>query len=1617
MSLSPHFNKTLLATVLSLALSSPSYSSLVRNDISYQYFRDFAENKGQFVPNAQNIPIYNQSGQYVGTMMQNIPMPDFSAVNRNSGIATLVDPQYVTSVKHNVGYQNVEFGSPGSHNDAHHFSYHIVDRNNHPTFDYHAPRLHKLVTETAPFPLSPITERADGKINSAPYLDHQRFPLFVRVGSGTQGIRDEQRNPTRLSGAYQYLTGGGTVNLAPTQTHSTLLFFRGDIFGNSNGPMTTYGMPGDSGSPLFVFDKQQNKWVVAGVQSVFSGEKGDLNGYAITQPNFIRQSKQDDEIQFTNRSPNATFHWSATSGVSTLVENNGQQRLTIDIPHTTQTANDLARGKTLHISGQSGTLVLNDTIHQGAGALYFNQDFTVKPQSDQMWIGAGISVAENKQVNWQVSNPKNDRLSKIGAGTLYVNGMGKNEGDISIGEGKVILAQRADSQGQQQAFERVGIVSGRATVVLNDANQVRSNNIYFGYRGGRLDLNGNNITFSRIQNVDEGANIVNHNTTQTASVTITGGKPLSAESIEWVSWGEQPKTALALYEYINPWRNNRSDYFRLKAGQSPNNYFPTNAASNHAWEYLGNNKRNVTQSVLNEYIRQHQVSPFTQSDIEWGQWAKSPLGEITVYEYVNNHRSNRLDYFLLKPGGDPSTYFPLDQNSNSAWEYIGNNRQQAVEEALKRANNRRSIDTPFNTAFNGYFGEQDKSKPNGKLNVIYDTDDSTTHLISGGTNINGKFNILGGTVLLSGKPEPKARQYIDGNFKETFSHTQWLNRSFKATSTHLENNARLYIGRNVQQVTGNFHLQDNATLHIGFVQDETPVCIRSDYENRLTCQHNVQLPQNVLDSIPTTNINGDINLLHNSRFTLGKAHYLSTIQAKDKAEVRLTPHSRWTMWENSNLIHLAMDNARLTLNPAFDGSNSRSTINSYRTLTVNGNLSGNGRFDFLTNLAEAQTDKLIVNGIATGQYQLGIKNTGAEPKVIQSPNLVELRNARQNKYQVKFGLENGYVDLGAYRYILRNQHNRYHLYSPLREAQEENPHNPQALQEAQNQLSQANQDITRLDRETKRLSAEKQQSAQQLNKAERDSRNNAYFMYFGRRIIISPNNHTKQQLKQAQQRFNQKSEELRIALANLAQAKREAQAAQHALEAAQHQSVSAQVLEQAQRLCLNAGQTENICRSIALVSAENSPEMQRLANAQAEVDRLISEQEEAKQQLAQAEAIQQDTTQAVNSEQNITTATETDTSTTERSITNLNDNTEIREPQQAAAPEQPLATVAEAEADTSNADQPIVNLDGSTEIRELQQAVSAEAKSTETADIPPPQLSQAEGISRYSNLALSDLTAQTNMLLRIGHQFDRHLLTYNESPSSVWVNGEAQNARFQSSNYRTFRQESNLVQLGAATALNDALQIGALLSQSRANNRFEQGSGRSDLTLFGGYLKAQSANGLLATLDLNLGQANNRVDLDGRQARFHRHIYSVGLNLAKQWDLASFRLQPSIGARYHRLSSVNYELNQAQIAIKSISLPSYQLGIKIDKTFELNGIYLSPSFASYYVNTPRKTLAADTVKVNQHSLRQQFGRYLSHELGLNVKFNQWEIATHLNYIKGNEIGKQAAVSLKVGYQW
>lgn len=538
---------TLAAVAVSVICAS-AQAAIVRNDVDYQYFRDFAENKGAFRPGASNINVYNNQGQHVGTMLPNVPMPDLAVTNRRQGVATLFHPQYVSSVKHISGYYGeVQYGDDGNNPDNHHFNYLVVEQNNHPGLDFQTPRLHKLVTEVAPIPVNEAESRQNG------LLDKSRYPYFVRVGAGIQKSRNQYGQNSNVADYYQYLIGG--TPMRPVSSDSSKVQFDGNLF---NDGLSTYGLPGDSGSPLFVYDAKEKRWELAGNLATYYGEGDSRNDYTVAQNQYMANAVKDDEIDFPIRAK--TIYWKDMGASSSKLKLADPAKRYLD---TGAERPSLANGKTAHFSGVDGSeIVLQSTINQGAGALYFNNNMTVRAENNNdTWTGAGIVVNGNKTVNWQVKNPQGDRLSKLGTGTLLINGKGKNLGDISVGDGTVILDQKAEN-GQQQAFNQVGITSGRGTVVLANDKQVNPNNIYFGFLGGRLDLNGNALSFNYIQNADDGAKIVNHNRNQTASITI--GKDLAENELEWVNWGKKPETALGVYEYVNTHRNNRTDYFRLK---------------------------------------------------------------------------------------------------------------------------------------------------------------------------------------------------------------------------------------------------------------------------------------------------------------------------------------------------------------------------------------------------------------------------------------------------------------------------------------------------------------------------------------------------------------------------------------------------------------------------------------------------------------------------------------------------------------------------------------------------------------------------------------------------------------------------------------------------------------------------------------------------------------------------------------------------------------------------------------------------------------------------------------------------------------------------------------------
>lgn len=575
-------------SVTCLSFPMMSQAGIVRDDISYQLFRDFAENKGLFVPGATDIPVYDKNGQLVGRL-DKAPMADFSSVS-TSGVATLISPQYLASVKHNSGYQSVSFGDGKN-------TYTIVDRNDHPSTDFHAPRLNKLVTEVAP-----VSVTAEGtKVNA--YKNTERYTEFYRVGSGAQYTKDRDGKLTRIAGGYAFKTGG-TIG-TPLISNGTIVTNPGQTFNPVNGIIPSYGVPGDSGSPLFAYDSLQKKWVMVGVLRSYAGLTGATSWWNVIPTDYLNKVMEEDfdtPVAAVSGKEPLAWHFDQNTGTGTL----SQGTTTWDMHG--QKGKDLNSGKNLVFSGQNGTILLKDSVTQGAGYLEFKDSYTVSADAGKTWTGAGIITDKGTNVTWKVNGVAGDNLHKLGEGTLTVSGIGVNPGGLKTGDGTVILAQKPDAAGNVQAFSSVNLASGRPTVVLADSRQVNPDNISWGYRGGVLDLNGNDITFTRLRVSDYGAVIANKaaNKSHLSLNLSTANNEEVSVPIGTVNPFGGKGTPGSLYSRN---LNGQTSYYILKSATYGNTLWGNSLNDPKQWEFVGTDKNKAIQTIKDQVLAERAKQP------------------------------------------------------------------------------------------------------------------------------------------------------------------------------------------------------------------------------------------------------------------------------------------------------------------------------------------------------------------------------------------------------------------------------------------------------------------------------------------------------------------------------------------------------------------------------------------------------------------------------------------------------------------------------------------------------------------------------------------------------------------------------------------------------------------------------------------------------------------------------------------------------------------------------------------------------------------------------------------------------------------------------------------------
>ncbi|CNP26556.1 IgA-specific metalloendopeptidase [Neisseria gonorrhoeae] len=1373
-------------------------------------------------------------------------------------------------------------------------------------------RFNKFVTEVAP--IAPTD--AGGGLDT--YKDKNRFSSFVRIGAGRQlvyekGVYHQEGNEKGydlrdLSQAYRYAIAGTPykdINIDQTMNTEGLIGF-----GNHNkqysaeelkqalsqDALTNYGVLGDSGSPLFAFDKQKNQWVFLGTYDYWAGYgKKSWQEWNIYKKEFADKIKQHDNAGTVKG--NGEHHWKTTGTNS----------------HIGSTAVRLANNEGDANNGQNvtfednGTLVLNQNINQGAGGLFFKGDYTVKgANNDITWLGAGIDVADGKKVVWQVKNPNGDRLAKIGKGTLEINGTGVNQGQLKVGDGTVILNQKADADKKVQAFSQVGIVSGRGTLVLNSSNQINPDNLYFGFRGGRLDANGNDLTFEHIRNVDEGARIVNHNTDHASTITLTGKSLIT-----------------------NP-----------------------NSLSVH--------------SIQNDY---------DEDDYSYYYRPRRPIPQGKDL-YYKNYR-----YYALKSGGNVNA--PMPENGvaeNNDWVFMGYTQEEAKKNAMNHKNNQRI------SGFSGFFGEENEKGHNGALNLNFNGKSAQNRfLLTGGANLNGKISVTQGNVLLSGRPTPHARDFVnkssarkDAHFSknnEVVFEDDWINRTFKAAEIAVNQSASFSSGRNVSDITANITATDNAKVNLGYKNGDE-VCVRSDYTGYVTCNTG-NLSDKALNSFDATRINGNVNLSQNAALVLGKAALWGKIQGQGNSRVSLNQHSKWHLTGDSQVHNLSLADSHIHLNNASDAQ----SANKYHTIKIN-HLSGNGHFHYLTDLAKNLGDKVLVKESASGHYQLHVQNKTGEPNQ-EGLDLFDASSV-QDRSRLFVSLANHYVDLGALRYTIKTENGITRLYNPY--AGNRRPVKP-APSPAANTASQA-------------------QKATQTDGAQIAKPQN---------IVVAP---PSPQANQAEEALRQQ--------AKAEQVKRQ--------QAAEAEKVARQKDEEAKRKAAEIARQQEEARKAAELAAKQKAEAERkareLARQKAEE---ASHQANAKPKRRRRRAILPRPPAPVFSLDDYDAK-----DNSESSIGNLarviprmgreliNDYEEIplEELEDEAEEERRQATQFQPKSRNRRAisSEPSSDEDASESVStsdkhpqdntELHEKVETAGLQPRAAQPRTQAAAQADAVSTNTNSALSDAMASTqSILLDTGASLTRHIAQKSRADAeknSVWMSNTGYGRDYASAQYRRFSSKRTQTQIGIDRSLSENMQIGGVLTYSDSQHTFDQAGGKNTFVQANLYGKYYLNDAWYVAGDIGAGSLRSRLQTQ-QKANFNRTSIQTGLTLGNTLKINQFEIVPSAGIRYSRLSSADYKLGDDSVKVSSMAVKTLTAGLDFAYRFKVGNLTVKPLLsAAYFANYGK-----GGVNVGGKSFAYKADNQQQYSAGAALLYRNVTLNVNGSITKGKQLEKQKSGQIKI----
>lgn len=897
-------NRKLVATMLSLAVAGTVNAANI--DISNVWARDYldlAQNKGIFQPGATDVTITLKNGGKFS--FHNLSIPDFSGAAA-SGAATAIGGSYSVTVAHNK--KNPQAAETQVYAQS---SYRVVDRRN--SNDFEIQRLNKFVVETVgatPAETNPTTYSDALERYGIVTSDGSKKIIGFRAGSGgTSFINGESKISTNSAYSHDLLSAS-LFEVTQWDSYGMMIYKNDKTFRNLE-------IFGDSGSGAYLYDNKLEKWVLVGTTHGIASVNGDQLTW-ITKYNdkLVSELKDTYSHKINLNGNNVTIK----NTDITLHQNNAD---------TTGTQEKITKDKDI-VFTNGGDVLFKDNLDFGSGGIIFDEghEYNINGQGFT-FKGAGIDIGKESIVNWNALYSSDDVLHKIGPGTLNVQ---KKQGaNIKIGEGNVIL-------NEEGTFNNIYLASGNGKVILNKDNSLGNDQyagIFFTKRGGTLDLNGHNQTFTRIAATDDGTTITNSDTTKEAVLAINNedsyiyhgninGNIKLTHNIN--SQDKKTNAKLILDGSVNTKNDVEVSNASLTMQGHATEHAIFRSSANHCslvflcgtdWvTVLKETESSYNKKFNSDYKSNNQQTSFDQPDWKTGVFKFDTLhlnnADFSISRNANvegNISANKSAITI----GDKNVYI-----DNLAGKNITNNGfdfKQTISTNLSIG------ETKFTggiTAHNSQIaiGDQAVVTLNGATFL-----DNTPISIDKGAKViaqNSMFTTKGidisGELTMMGIPEQNSKTVTPG-------------LHYAADGFRLSGGNANFIARNMASVTGNIYADDAATITLGQPETETPT-ISSAYQ---------AWAETLLYGFDTA--------------------YRGAITAP-KATVSMN-NAIWHLNSQSSINRLETKDSMVR----FTGDNGKFT-----TLTVNNLTIDDSAFVLRANLAQA--DQLVVNKSLSGKNNL-----------------------------------------------------------------------------------------------------------------------------------------------------------------------------------------------------------------------------------------------------------------------------------------------------------------------------------------------------------------------------------------------------------------------------------------------------------------------------------------------------------------------------------------------------------------------------------------------------------------------------------------------------------------------